>query len=161
MDWFVKAFLKSSLAWLALGVTVGAAMAAHPAWIVYRPVHVHMNLLGFVTMMIYGVAYHVIPRFTGHPLHSRRLAAVQWWLANAGLALMAVGFTLRARGGLDVATTMLGVGGLLSASAAYGFVYNLWRTIDGPRTRRVTAVDGSVVTIQSASARRRGARAGA
>ena len=133
MDWFVKAFLKSSLAWLALGVTLGAAMAGHPVWIVYRPVHEHMNLLGFVTMMIYGVAYHVLPRFTGHPLHSRRLAAVQWWLANIGLALMAIGFTLRARGGLDTATTVLGIGGALSAAAAYGFVYNLWRTIDGPR----------------------------
>lgn len=95
MDWFVKAFLKSSLGWLALGVTLGGAMAIHPQWIVYRPVHVHMNLLGFVTMMIYGVAYHVIPRFTGHALHSRRLAGAQWWLANIGLAVMAVGFTLR------------------------------------------------------------------
>lgn len=150
MDWFVKAFLKSSLAWLALGVTLGGAMAVHPAWIVYRPVHVHMNLLGFVTMMIYGVAYHVIPRFTGHPLHSRRLAGVQWWLANIGLATMAVGFTLRARGGLDVATAVLGIGGVLAAGAAYGFVYNLWRTIDGPRAQRQSDVaSGVVINIRS------------
>ena len=140
MESFVKAFVKSSLAWLAMGVTLGALMAAHPAWIVYRPVHVHMNLLGFVTMMIYGVAYHVIPRFAGHPLHARRLAIAQWLLANAGLIIMALGFTLRARGSLDVATTILGVGGVLSASAAYAFVYNLWRTIDGPaRVRRADA----------------------
>jgi cbb3-type cytochrome oxidase subunit 1 len=52
------------------------AMAVHPAWAVYRTAHLHMNLLGFVAMMIFGVAYHVIPRFTGHSLHSRRLAAV-------------------------------------------------------------------------------------
>ena len=52
MEWFVKAFVKASLAWLALGVTLGVAMAAHPAWMVYRPAHAHMNLLGFVTMMI-------------------------------------------------------------------------------------------------------------
>lgn len=58
MDWFVKAFLKSSLGWLALGVTLGGAMAIQPAWTVFRPVHERMNLLGFVTMMIYGVAYH-------------------------------------------------------------------------------------------------------
>jgi hypothetical protein len=52
MDWFVKAFLKASVAWLAIGVTLGVAMAVHPAFIIYRPAHVHMNLLGFVTMMI-------------------------------------------------------------------------------------------------------------
>jgi cbb3-type cytochrome oxidase subunit 1 len=50
--------------------------------------------LGFVTMMIFGVAYHVIPRFTGHPLHSRRLAGMQWWLANIGLALFVAGLAL-------------------------------------------------------------------
>ena len=131
MDWFVKAFLKSSLAWLAVGVTLGLAMAMKPSWAVYRTVHLHMNLLGFVTMMIYGVAYHVIPRFTGHPLHSRRFATVQWWIANAGLALMAIGFALRAGGGTTVATSLLATGGCLSAGAAYVFVYNLWRTIDG------------------------------
>lgn len=149
MEWFVKAFLKSSLAWLALGVTLGGAMAAYPPWIVYRPVHVHMNLLGFVTMMIYGVAYHVIPRFTGHPLHSRPIAVAQWWLANVGLAVMAVGFTLRARGGIDTATMVLGAGGVLSAAAAYGFVYNLWRTIDGRRPAHVAKTPDAVVSIAS------------
>jgi len=133
MEWFVKAFLKSSLAWLSLGVTIGVAMAAHPAWAVYRLVHLHMNLLGFVTMMIYGVAYHVILRFTGHPLHARALATTQWWAANAGLALMATGFALRARGSVDVATAILATGGCLSAFSAYAFVYNIWRTIDDPK----------------------------
>ena len=52
---------------LALGVTVGTAMAVHLEWTVYHPVHMHMMLLGFGTMMIYGVAYHVLPRFVGRP----------------------------------------------------------------------------------------------
>ena len=133
MDWFVRAFVKASLAWLALGVTLGVAMAIKPQWIVYRPVHMHMNLLGFVTMMIYGVAYHVIPRFLGHPLHTSKLAGVQWWLANVGLAFMCVGFAGRARGSLTPATIVLGLGACLSAASAYAFAYNIWRTIDGRR----------------------------
>jgi cbb3-type cytochrome oxidase subunit 1 len=132
MEWFVKAFLKASIAWLAIGVTLGVAMAVHPQLIVYRPAHVHMNLLGFVTMMIYGVAYHVIPRFTGHQLHARRLAGLQWWLANIGLLLMVIGFCM-APHGIAAATPVLGTGGTLAAIAAYCFVYNLWRTIDGAR----------------------------
>ena len=51
-------------------------------WSAYYPAHVHMNMLGFVTMMIYGVAYHVIPRFIGKPLHARRLAAWHWWASQ-------------------------------------------------------------------------------
>ena len=53
------------------GVTPGLAIAAHPDWTVYPLAHVHMLLLGFVTMMIYGVAYHVLPRFVGFPMHNR------------------------------------------------------------------------------------------
>lgn len=138
MDWFVKAFLKSSLAWLALGVTLGVAMAAHPAWTVYRPAHVHMVLLGFVSMMIFGVAYHVVPRFTGNPLHDRRLPAWHWWGANAGLLLMAAGFLLRPHVGAR-ATPVLAAGGVLSALGAYAFAWVIWRTIDGRRDLRTAA----------------------
>ena len=137
MDWFVKAFLKASLAWLAAGVSLGLAMAVHPAWAVYRTAHLHMNFLGFVAMMIFGVAYHVIPRFTGHPLHNRRLAEVQWWLANSGLALFVLGLALRPNTMYSTpARIIVGAGGLLSGTAAYLFVYNIWRTIDGPASRR-------------------------
>ena len=39
MEVFVVRFLRASLAWLALGVTLGVCMAVHPAWIIYRPAH--------------------------------------------------------------------------------------------------------------------------
>jgi cbb3-type cytochrome oxidase subunit 1 len=135
VDWFVKAFLKASLAWLATGVTLGVAMALRPPWAVYRPVHLHMLVLGFVAMMIFGVAYHVVPRFAGHQLHSRRAAGWHWGVANVGLALMALGFALRVHD-VRVATALLGGGGVLAASGAYVFAWIIWRTIDGPKERR-------------------------
>jgi cytochrome c oxidase cbb3-type subunit 1 len=142
MDWFVKAFVKASLVWLGLGVTLGVCMAAHPVWTIYRPAHVHMNLLGFVTMMIYGVAYHVIPRFTGHMLYSRRLAGAQWWASNIGLAGMVCGFFIRPH----VPTTgggVLATSGVVAALGAYGFIYNVWRTIDV----RTVRLDPPVVIV--------------
>ena len=135
MDWHVRAFLKASLSWLAGGVTIGVAMAAHPVWTVYRLVHMHMLLLGFVTMMIYGVAYHVIPRFAGFPIHSRRAAVAQWWISNAGLALMATGFAIRVHDATR-GTIVLATGGTLSAIGAYTFAWVIWRTLDGPAALR-------------------------
>ena len=132
MDWFVKAFLKASISWLGLGVTLGLAMVVHPPWVAYRTAHMHMNLLGFVSMMIFGVAYHVIPRFTSHPLHSRRLAGAHWWVANIGLVLLAAGFATLT-GPRTIRLVLLATGGSLSAMGAYTFIYNIWRTIDGPR----------------------------
>ena len=93
-----------------------------------------MNLLGFVTMMIYGVAYHVLPRFSGHPLHHRRLAGVHWVLANLGLATMVAGFGLQPHLGSQ-AIPILAAGGTLSALGAYLFILNMWRTINGPVPR--------------------------
>lgn len=143
MDWFVSRFIKSALVWLGLGVTLGAAMAAHPMWIIYRPAHIHMNLLGFVTMMIYGIAYHVIPRFFGHPLHSHKMGAIHWWLSNAGLVLMVVGFILAPHSGARSAP-LIAAGGILSALGAFAFIFNVWRTIDGPAAlRRITQVPPS------------------
>lgn len=137
MEWFVKAFLKASLAWLALGVTLGVAMAAYPLWIVYRPAHMHMVLLGFVTMMIYGVAYHVIPRFASTPLPSRVAPTLHWWSSNVGLVLMVCGFMGRVHlQGLG--TAVLAAGGTLSALGAYIFAWVMWRTVSGaPPVRQV------------------------
>jgi cytochrome c oxidase cbb3-type subunit 1 len=148
MEWFSKAFLKSSLAWLAVGVTLGVAMAVNPRWIAFRPAHVHMNLLGFVAMMIFGVAYHVIPRFTGNALHSRLLGRLHWFIANGGLSLMVVGFLLGPRIG-RAALPALVAGGVLSALGAYTFIYNVWRTIDG----RPPAQAASPVPIGRVTAR--------
>ena len=151
MDWYVRAFLKASLSWLAAGVSLGVAMAAHPLWTVYRLVHVHMLLLGFVTMMIYGVAYHVIPRFAGFPIHSRRAAVAHWWIANAGLAMMATGFAIRVHDA-SAGTLVLASGGTLSALGAYTFVYVIWRTIDGPRALREATRRAREATLGARSA---------
>jgi cbb3-type cytochrome oxidase subunit 1 len=148
----VRAFLKSSLAWLALGVALGVAMAAHPVWTLYRLAHVHMMLLGFVAMMIFGVAYHVIPHFSGFPLHRPSGARAHWWLANIGLATMALGFVLRVHAPRS-GTIALAAGGTLSALGAYLFVYLIWRTIDGPARLRPGAT-------RSRNAIERGGRAG-
>lgn len=128
MEWFVRAFMRASLIWLALGVTLGVAMAAHPSWRVFRTAHLHMNLAGFVTMMIFGVAYYIIPRFFGQALHDRRLALGQWWLSNIGLGGMVAGFMMQAYA-IPGWTMLLVTGGVLEAVGAYAFAYNIWRTI--------------------------------
>jgi heme/copper-type cytochrome/quinol oxidase subunit 1 len=133
MDWFARDFIKASLVWLGLGVTLGVCMAVEPSLTIYTPAHMHMNLLGFVTMMIYGVAYHVVPRFTGHPLWSRKLPAWHWFASNVGLALIVSGFALRVHPGAMVTagTIVIATGGAASAFGAYAFILNVWKTIDG------------------------------
>lgn len=121
-------FLRAALAWLVLGTGVGAGMALHPAWVVYRTAHFHMLLLGFVIMMIAGVAYHVIPRFAMAALASVPLARLHLGLANVGLALLVIGFWQQARG--HVAVGVLATGGITSLAGTWCFAWNIWRTLD-------------------------------
>ncbi len=133
MESYVRAFIRSSLVWLAIGVLIGVAMAIVPFHALqYRPAHMHANLLGFVSMMIFGVAYHVLPRFSGRALHSDRLARWHVIVANAGLALMVAGFG--ARGSWpSFGTVALAAGGVLSAIGAFMFIGNIWITTSPAR----------------------------
>ncbi len=128
MERSVVLFLKASLVWLAAGVTLGLGMAVHPPLLAYRSAHIHFLVLGFVTGMIFGVGYHVFPRFAGRRLRHPGLVMPHWWLANLGVAALAAGFALRAHG-MAAGPMVLGAGGTSAALGAYLFVYNVWRTL--------------------------------
>jgi cbb3-type cytochrome oxidase subunit 1 len=135
VDPFARAFIRSSLLWFVAGITLGLAMAMHPAWVVYRPAHAHMNVVGFAVHMIFGVGYQMLPRFFGHPIHSRALATAHVWLANLGLAGLVSGFLLAPSiGARSIPVTASG--GLLWAAGAYGFAYNMWRTFAAADRRK-------------------------
>jgi cbb3-type cytochrome oxidase subunit 1 len=129
MERYVTGFLRAALIWLVLGTALGAAMAMHPAWTIYRPAHFHALLLGFVTMMIAGVGYHVLPRFAATSLHSTTLARLHLVIANVGLFLMITGFVVRVHNA-GLGRLSLAIGGVLSVCGAWLLAWNLWRTLD-------------------------------
>jgi cytochrome c oxidase cbb3-type subunit 1 len=109
-------------------------MAAHPPWVIYRPAHAHLNVVGFLTMMLFGVGYQLLPRIYGHQLLSRRLAVAHWWLANGGLAGLVVGFVLAPHIG-PRSVPVTAAGGILFGAGALGFVVNLWLTFNAADAR--------------------------
>lgn len=135
MDWFVKAFIRASLVWFALGIGLGLAMAMHPAWVIYRPAHAHMVVAGFITMMVFGVGYQLLPRLFGFALHSRRLAIAHWWLGNVGLAAMVAGFVATPHVGVSAAW-VTATGGIFFAAGALAFVFNMWVTFNKADARQ-------------------------
>ena len=128
MDNFVRQFIRSSLIWLGTGVVLGVLMAFLPGRVIQlRSAHMHANLLGFVSMMIFGVAYHVLPRVIGRPLFASHLAQLHVVIANGGLLLQVVGWI---SGGYQApGMWLLRSGGVLSAAGAFLFIYNIWRTL--------------------------------
>ena len=85
MDRYTKGFVVSSLVYFFLAAVLGIWMGGTDAagWV--RFAHVHFNLLGFMSMMIYGVGYFILPRFNGRTLRWPSWVPIHFFLANIGL----------------------------------------------------------------------------
>ena len=61
-------------------------MSVNPiAGVRFSFVHIHTNLLGFVVMMIAGVSYHVLPRFSSRTVPWSAGVKYHFYLQNVGL----------------------------------------------------------------------------
>ncbi|MBE0605058.1 MAG: DUF1858 domain-containing protein [Deltaproteobacteria bacterium] len=85
MDRYTKGFVVASLVYFFLAAVSGIWMGGTDAagWV--RFAHVHFNLLGFMSMMIYGVGYFILPRFNGRTLRWPSWVPIHFFLANTGL----------------------------------------------------------------------------
>jgi len=129
MDKYAKAFVKASLIYLGIGTIMGV-------WLVFSPdirftitrVHVHILLLGFMAMMIYGVGYHILPRFMGRPVYSHRLGNIQVWLANITLIGLSLSWILEvSHGGVwHNFAILFGIGQTVSV---FLYIINLWMSM--------------------------------
>ncbi len=135
MDRITVTFIKASLLYLLAGSTLGAMVLFWPAATgIYRSIHAHLNVFGWLTMMVFGVSYHILPRFSGRPLYSQVLARVHLWLSNIGLIGLIIFWAL-AGYGVSFMSGARAVFGALLAVSIYLFVYNMWRTVKGVEVR--------------------------
>jgi len=129
MDKYAKAFVKASLIYLGIGTILGLLMVLWPdARFTITRAHVHLLLLGFISMMIYGVGYHILPRFMGRPVYSVHLGNTQVWLANITLIGLSISWVLEAlQGGMwHQLAILFGIG---QAVSIFLFIINLWMSM--------------------------------
>jgi hypothetical protein len=106
---------------LAVGAGLGVVFAFDRAiGAVLRPLHVELNLWGWLTLLIYGMGYHILPQFAGQPLRRPHLADAQSWLAIIGVLVVVFGW-IGTFVELEAARLLLFAGGLLQAAAALLF----------------------------------------
>lgn len=120
--WFIRFAIIYFLLAILLGLHMSVAGPVYP----WMPIHTHFNLLGWMSMMIYGVGYHILPRFSGKPLFSDALATAQLWLANIGLVGMAAGWWVRSS---SDSSTVLVIFAIVEAISIVFFAINMLKTI--------------------------------
>ncbi len=129
MDRFARWFILMSVFYLVVAAVIGIVMLNSEKAMTLKFVHSHLNLLGWVSMMIYGVGYHILPRFMGRPLYSKVLGDVQFWAANIGLIMMLLFYTLNVYSPSGAYVTLSVTGGVLELVSIVLFFYNMLKTL--------------------------------
>ncbi|HEX2555989.1 MAG TPA: hypothetical protein VHL98_20010 [Microvirga sp.] len=115
-------FLFLALLSLAVGVSLGIWMGiVHDFQ--FAPVHAHLNLLGWVSLAIFGLCYRAYPSLAGS-----WLAPAHFGFAVAGVVVFPVGIALSITG-VTVAVAI--VGSLIWLAAVLLFLANLARIAFG------------------------------
>jgi len=129
MDRFVRNFIIASIIYLGVASVLGVCMLGNESLLSLKFVHSHLMLLGWVSMMIYGVGYHVLPRFSGRPLRYPKMGELQFWAANIGLLGMLLFYALGVYNPSHALRTLTVAFGAIEALSIALFLYNMLATL--------------------------------
>lgn len=140
-------FIRTAYGWLVFAVLFVAGVAIYSlvsddvAPQAYLGAYRHVLTIGFITMMIMGMAFKMIPVFEGRDLHSDRVVDVVFWLVNIG-AVLRVGFQIAAEHGGKPFAVPMGISGFIELTAIALFGWNIWKTMSAQEVAPVVAPQG-------------------
>lgn len=136
MHSLVRRYIKTSIVFLAVGLLIGAAMiVARELWGWYpRPyvvsAHTHAILVGFVMMMILGVALWLFPRPEKTDTRYRpALAEAAYWMLTLSTAARIAGELARALDGALWLRVVVALAGLTQVTGILLFFGTMWSRI--------------------------------
>lgn len=130
-----RLFIKGSLVFLALSAILGVLITVGPG---YSFMHSHLALIGWVSFMIFGLCYEIIPRSCSRSIHSEKLGIAQFWLGTIGLIGLTVSYafmTMYEIKGRDIlgAKDLVLFFGVIETVSIFMFIYNIWKTISNEK----------------------------
>lgn len=127
--WFIKAAMVSLIA----ALLVRAAIAALPWWDFHTgaaalaPVFLHLFMWGWVTQLIFGVAYWMFPKLSKESPHGHEgMWQATFWLFNIGLVLRVIGEPLHLLRPEALWAWLTALSALMQWFAGMAFVVNTW-----------------------------------
>ena len=134
MPRLVRWYIKTALVYFVAGLVVGVAVALGGPLAVFTaglmPVYYHLLMVGWITLLILGVAIWMFPKFSQEqPRGNEKVAWATYVLLNLGLLLRVIGEPL------DSLSSGSGWGALLAASAVLEWLGGmlilsiLWRRV--------------------------------
>jgi len=144
MTSLVRRYLKTAIVFLGVGLAIGLGMMAERDLLgrfpgpYARSAHTHAILVGFVMMMILGVALWLFPRPAREDSrYTPGLAEAAYWLLTVGTAVRIAGELTRPFSDALPARAATFGAGLLQVAGLGVFFYTMWSRIRpvGSQTR--------------------------
>jgi hypothetical protein len=138
----IRRYVKTSFVFLLLGLALGAHATVQVnlrggavPWPLVTA-HAHLILVGFVLMLIFGVATWMFPRPGKDDARYRPwLAETVYWLLTVSTAVRTAGELGSAMAGARGGSVLAALGGLGQVLAAVLFVANMWTRVRMPGPR--------------------------
>jgi cbb3-type cytochrome oxidase subunit 1 len=111
--------IKIAVVYFLIGMAIGLYMSTFHVYTL-STVHVHINLLGWVSLSIAGIIYILFPH-----LADTTSAKVHFWLHNIGLPFMMVSIALAIHGVSDIFFPLATIGGAVTVIGVICFGYNV------------------------------------
>jgi cbb3-type cytochrome oxidase subunit 1 len=135
----VRRYVKTSFVFLVLGLVLGAylivaqfGVGAYPPRLVVTA-HVHLLLVGFMLMIVMGVATWMFPRPSREDTRYRpELAEAVYWVMTLSTGIRAAAEMLLAYTGAPALGWLIAAGGLGQVAGAILFVANMWVRVRMP-----------------------------
>jgi cbb3-type cytochrome oxidase subunit 1 len=115
-------FLRIATLYLIVGVVMGFVMGITESF-QYAPVHAHVNLLGWASLGLVGVIYHLYPAAA-----ETLLARVHFWLHNLGLPVFMVALAVMFAGN-PAANAGVKIGATMTVLGLVAFAVNLFANV--------------------------------
>lgn len=115
--------IKIAVVYFLIGILLGLYMSAFHVFSL-ATVHVHINLLGFVSLSIAGIFYVLFPN-----LAKTQAAKIHFWLHNIGLPIMMVGIALAILGAGSFFFLLATIGGVVTVIGIFFFVFNVLQNL--------------------------------
>ncbi|MFJ7934670.1 cytochrome-c oxidase [Sporosarcina sp. NPDC096371] len=119
-----KKLLKISVVYFMIGISFGLYMSVMHVFNM-TTVHVHITLLGWMSLALVGLIYHHHPN-----LEKTILAKAHFWLHNIGLPVMMIAIALAILGVSDVYFPVATIGGVVTLIGIFCFGFNVLRNLD-------------------------------
>jgi cbb3-type cytochrome oxidase subunit 1 len=135
----VRRYVKTSFIFLLAGMLIGGYATLEinvrgrgVPWPLITA-HVHLLLVGFVLMLIFGVATWMFPRPARDDARYRpRLAEAVYWVLTVSTAVRTLGELGAAAAGVRGSSSLAALGGAGQLVATLLFVLNMWVRIRMP-----------------------------